>query len=311
MHLDNILIRGCENESELKAVVDLCDRAFQNTSKEYFERHMYKDKTLKPCDTRVLLKNGKIVSSVQVFPRNIYMNGKIIKMGGIGNVATLPAERERGYAGMLLIDAIEYMKNRHMLVSMLTTTINKYYEKFGFKTIKRHVFIGGIGEPIRDDNVRRFEEQRDLRDVMELYEKYNESNTGPIVRDLKYWTSQLEFSDDDKDLFLVYETNGKVVAYIRSKRLDNRLKVLEYSFEGKRSELIITLLKHAMYEAKMDIIELYVSEKEKSRLSFLSNVHFRTDTDLMATFLDSRLATGDGEVLFKENYVTFWQTDFF
>ncbi|MGC8595550.1 MAG: GNAT family N-acetyltransferase [Candidatus Kryptoniota bacterium] len=311
MSQGDISVRGCKNDSELKAVVDLCDIAFPNTNREYFERHIYRDGTLSPSDTRILLKNDKIVSSVQVFPRSIYLNGRIIKMGGIGNVATLPEERRNGYAGMLLVDAIEYMRSRDMQISMLTTTINNYYERFGFQTIKRHVFVCNIGNPVRNNNIRRFDLRKDLNAVMGLYESYNRAAIGSIARDLKYWNFQINFSDDDKDLFLVYELNEEVIAYTRSKRLDDRLKVLEYSFAGQNSELITALLRHSMFEARRDKIELFISEREKSRLPFIRDSDLRIDTDLMIRFLSSGLTIEEKELLLKENYITFWMTDFF
>lgn len=311
VHEDNILIRGCNNDGELEIVVELCDLAFPGTNREYFERHMFKDLTITPSDTRILLKNGKIVSSVQVFPRSIYLNGRAINMGGIGNVATHPEERGHGYAGMVLSDAIKYMKEKGMMVSMLTTTINKYYEKFGFRTIKREVCVGSVGDPVPHNNVRKFDQQRDLNVVMQLYEKYNRTSAGPIARDLKYWESQLGFSDDERDLFFVYEFEGKVVAYVRSKRGNDRLKIMEYSFEEQNLELILALLKHAMFEAKKERIELFMSEREKSRLSFFNPEAVQTDTDLMVSFLDSGLTNRERQLLLKENYITFWLTDFF
>src|SRR5271169_312186 len=132
-------IRGCRSGEELEEVVSLCDAAFPKTSREYFARHVLKDRTLAPADTRVLVKDRKIVSSVQVFPRTMYCRGEKIGFGGIGNVATLPAEREKGYAGSVLRDALEYIRKKKLPVSLLTTTINPYYAKFGFQTIQRHV----------------------------------------------------------------------------------------------------------------------------------------------------------------------------
>jgi len=52
---DRIEIRGCRNYDELLKVVRLCDAAFEKTPYEYFERHILKDVTLSPEDTRILI----------------------------------------------------------------------------------------------------------------------------------------------------------------------------------------------------------------------------------------------------------------
>ena len=104
-----IEIRGCYSIDELRQVVDLCDAAFPETPREYFDRHILHDGTLALEDTRILVKDGKIVSSVQVFPRTIYAAGKKMNVGGIGNVATLPSERKNGYAGMVMKDSMNHI----------------------------------------------------------------------------------------------------------------------------------------------------------------------------------------------------------
>ena len=129
----SIEIRGCNSKEELIEVVELCDSAFPKTRREYFERHVLKDKTLDTNDPRVLLIDGKIVSSVQVFPRTIYVQKDKIQIGGIGNVATLPSERGKGYAGLLIKGSLDYIIKKGYPLSMLASSINPCFEKFGFR----------------------------------------------------------------------------------------------------------------------------------------------------------------------------------
>ncbi len=94
------IVRGCTSEKELLEVVDLLDRAFPNTPREYFERHILNDPTLKPEHTRVVEFKGSIISSVQVFPRVMNLGAADAQFGGIGNVATDPAQRRGGLASV-------------------------------------------------------------------------------------------------------------------------------------------------------------------------------------------------------------------
>ena len=230
-------IRGCTSREELEEVVSLCDAAFPKTSREYFARHVLKDRTLAPADTRILVKDRNIVSSVQVFPRTMYCRGEKIGFGGIGNVATLPSEREKGYAGSVLRDALEYIRDKKLPVSLLTTTINPYYGKFGFQTIRRHVVQTEFPRAGEQPGVRTFDRDRDLDRVIRLYNRFNVQFVGTLVRDVEYWDSQLEFCDEDKSLFYVHETEGELRGFIRAIKKPDHVQVLEYGFAGNQQEI--------------------------------------------------------------------------
>ena len=79
-----IEIRGMHSE-ELPSVHRILDRAFPNTAKSFFDRQVKNDPALQLQDTRVLLESGKIRACVRVYFRDIYCQGEIIKIGGIGD----------------------------------------------------------------------------------------------------------------------------------------------------------------------------------------------------------------------------------
>jgi predicted N-acetyltransferase YhbS len=306
-----IEIRGCKSQRELEKVVDLCDVAFPKTEKEYFVRHVLKDRTLEPSDTRVLVKDRKILSSVQVFPRVMYVKGKKLTFGGIGNVATLPAERGKGYAGMVLQDALNYMRRKKLRAALLSTGINSYYEKFGFTTIKRPIVSIGVPGMREHPEVRAFNQRRDLNAVMSLHRKYNERWTGPVMRDSKYWHAQFDFCGEDKDLFFVYEDGGKIHGFIRAKRRTDDVQVLEYAFAGHRRGIIQSMFEHLAFAADKSKLEFFTSNREKKYLPFKKSSSFRDGNDMMVNILDRELDLKVRKALLGDHQLTFWLTDFF
>jgi predicted N-acetyltransferase YhbS len=304
-------MRGCRSREELEEVVSLCDAAFPKTSREYFARHVLKDRTLAPADTRILVKDGKIVSSVQVFPRTMHCRGEKIGFGGIGNVATLPSEREKGYAGRVLRDALEYIRNKKLPVSLLTTTINSYYEKFGFQTIQRHVVLMELPGAGEHPGVRPFDRARDLRGVMELYNRFNTQFIGSLVRDAEYWDSQLEFCDEDKSLFYVCETEGDLRGFVRARKEADHVQVLEYGFAENQQEILPGLLEHLARGAGERRVKLFASDNEWSYLSFGKIDGVRADTDMMVSIIDPDLSPEVRNTLKSDYQLTFWLTDFF
>ena len=304
-------VRGCQSVKELEEVVELCDAAFPKTEREYFERHILKDRTLSPADTRILVKDGKITSSAQVFPRRMYFQGGKVDIGGIGNVATLPLQRGKGFAGMVVKDSLDYIRKKNLSISFLTTTINTYYEKFDFTTVRRCIGQINLASVKENAHVRRFDRDRDLDKLMRLYAHYNKDSNGPIIRDTNYWLSQLDFCGEDKNLFYLYEDADEVLAFVRAKRKFDLIQVLEYGFADNRGEIMRILFEHLAFEANLAKLEMFVSDGEKARLSFADFSGFRVDTEMMVNFIDTDLAPEIKQVLLSENGLTFWLTDFF
>ena len=304
-------IRGCTSLFELEEVVELCDAAFPKTPREYFERHVLKDGTLSRADTRVLLKDGRIVSSVQVFPRTIYILGEKIGMGGIGNVATLPAERNKGYAAMVMRDAIGRIEELNLPISLLTTTINGYYENFGFKTVNRSIGTINMLDGHECPRVRVFDRDCDLEKLTRLYDCYNKDSNGPIVRDAAYWNSQFEFCGEDPGLFFVYDDADGILAYVRAKKEVDKVQVLEHACTEGRDGLLREMFAHLAVRANQPRLELFVSNRERARLASMDFMDSKVDTDMMVRVNKRDLDSDPGKELLREFELTFWLTDFF
>lgn len=307
---EKIEIRGCRDKRELLSVIELCDKAFENTPYEYFERHLLKDKTLKPADTRILILNDEIVSAVQVFRRTMYFESNKIKFCGIGNVATLPDKRKLGYAELVLRDAISYMSNLNVEFSLLTTTINKYYEKFGYKTLFRELYFITDVPPVRNPNVRLFNYTRDFKRVKYIYEIYNQGSIGPIYRDDDYWHSQFNFCGEDPQLFLVLEQNNDIKSYIRAIKEINKAKLLEYASVSDFTTSFRILLEAISYQTGITNFEIFLSELEKQKLN-VKYLKPQIDSDLMILFMKNKVSQDLIDKLMKYNNITFWLSDFF
>jgi hypothetical protein len=60
--------------------------ASKGTKREYFERHVTNDPSVDFHGIMVIKENGVICSSVRVFNRICWINGKQVAIGGIGEV---------------------------------------------------------------------------------------------------------------------------------------------------------------------------------------------------------------------------------
>lgn len=144
-------------------------------------------------DTRLALVHGRIAAGVSVMPRTLRINGRNIALGGIADVHTLPEFRGLGLASALLRDAVNYMKSRGFLLSLLFADLHDFYGRFGYEIIPRPEFrIPAAAHPGQTEKpaprVRRIPFLESVEILHALYRRDTRANRGMIVRTPKYWT---------------------------------------------------------------------------------------------------------------------------
>ena len=304
-----IEIRGMHSE-ELPSVHRILDRAFPNTAKSFFDRQVKNDPALQLQDTRVLLESGKIRACVRVYFRDIYCQGEIIKIGGIGDVGTDPPHQHRGYASQLMEDAIQYMRNNGVLLSLLFTRINPFYHAFGYMDLPTQSVEAEPPQSRFKIEYRTAELETDLTELQKLYSDYNRKKTGPVVRDVHYWKQQMKFPRIDPGLFWVIEEKGSIRCYIRGKIETDYLKIQEWAHRPNEKEHILNLIQEmAGVTHKKKVYSRYLSEQE-STLFKKWPCHITADRTSMV-----RLIQLDKHASFKNivspHHFLFWESDRF
>jgi predicted acetyltransferase len=139
---------------------------------------------------RVLVVDGRIVSCLTVYPTYVFVGASRVPMGGIGNVATLPSERNRGHAGALMRHTIRLLREWGLCTSILFPYSFAYYRKFGYELGGNHCHFWS-----RPAHIPAFAESRhcrlaskdDLSQVQELYENYCSIRSCALVRPPERW----------------------------------------------------------------------------------------------------------------------------
>jgi hypothetical protein len=171
--------------------VEHCGSIF-DVGPEYFRRHFVNDPH-KDYNSVFVIKSeeGKIISTVRVFHRRVYIGGKIYKMGGIGEVSTNTNYRRLGLSYKLLDAAADYMIKNDFDLSVLGTGYFSHYAKHGFMQVNHY------GKNVSDKSDNLIAEQADIRplnpenfhDMAMLYNKYCVNLNCCIVRTKEYWQS--------------------------------------------------------------------------------------------------------------------------
>ena len=186
-------IRGIR-EPELQEMIDLICLVFRPDGQERFWSYIRGDASYRLDQTRVVLVDGRIVATLRVWDRRMRIGSSVVRMGGIGGVATHPDFRATGYASALMRDTAEYLKSSGYHLGLLFSAIScEFYRKLGWGCVPCEGFRvtrGKSFEPRETEwTVEPFQEGRDLESVVTLYEAYNARQTGSIVRSPEHWNS--------------------------------------------------------------------------------------------------------------------------
>jgi predicted acetyltransferase len=177
--------------SELDQIIDLLCIAFVEKCRPRYASQFYHDSSFRLEQSRVCVVDGKVVSHVRVSDREIHIGRSVVRLGGVGMVATLPEYRRRGYASALMRDSIAYMESHGYDLSLLFTTIQPFYSTFGWGSFPQTNFE----LELRDKktfapsawSARSFDLEKDLAQVVEIYDDHNRTRTGTVLRSEAHW----------------------------------------------------------------------------------------------------------------------------
>ena len=128
------LTRG--TAAEFEEIIDFIDFVFSKNSAPHDFPKMYPN-LYRPTDECMnalvnLREDGVIKSSVLVLPRTLSVNGTELKVYGIGNVATHPRARGRGFMSRIMNETTAELKATGAALGMLGGRRSRY-NRFGYE----------------------------------------------------------------------------------------------------------------------------------------------------------------------------------
>lgn len=180
---------GAARPEELDTVIGILSEAFDlpyEPAREVF----YADPYLDPEKKRVLRVGGRIVSCLTIVDTTAWLGKGLVRLGGIAGVATLVADRRRGYASRLLIETVRELASRGCALSALFPYSPGFYRKLGWE----HAGFAYRGLVAREQ-LSSYPEQRHVREVYpddlpqleRLYDRMASGRTLHCLRDAKRW----------------------------------------------------------------------------------------------------------------------------
>ncbi|MDE0018556.1 MAG: GNAT family N-acetyltransferase [Candidatus Poribacteria bacterium] len=235
-------IRGAR-ESELEQVVELSCVAFNPEGHERYWQYIKGDSSYRPSQTRVVVVNDRVVSTLRVWERRMWVGASLVTMGGIGGVCTHPNYRSVGYASALMRDTIDYLRTIGCDLGVLFTIIPEaFYRQLGWTSFPLHGFsiacdAAAQAAASSEWQVTDFNPETDLDAVAELYDIANAQQSGTIARTRAYWDmapcrirgvlpTVIARRDGHISGYLNYEMDEKTVEVHEVGCVPNKLEVL-------------------------------------------------------------------------------------
>lgn len=230
-------------ENELDQWLDHCLFVFNKGEysegyRQYFKNHWINDPWRDLESILIAVDEEKIVSTVRIFHRKIYLNGQVVEMGGIGEVSTKPEYQGRGLSTKLFSLVAKRMQEIGVKVSMLGAAPEKigFYNKLGWESIPRCFNVSSIKS--KDDfnfSIRPINFNTDIPQINAIHMVYSEKFNGTVVRDNeKYWSNWVKTEAKN---FYVVEDNNKIIAYVDIDRYDKTIRIREFGEILNKSSL--------------------------------------------------------------------------
>ena len=295
-------IRGVR-ESELTAMIDLQCRIFRPDGHERYRQYVRTDPSYRYDQSRVLVVNGQIISTLRVWEREMRIGSTTVPMGGIGGVGTDPDHQGAGYATALMKDTIAYMRTVGYDVGVLFSAIPcAFYRKLGWASVPlagfRVTCRRTVGLEPTEWRVESFDEGRDLESAIALYDKHNVQQSGSLIRTRSYWESGPARLREILPT-VVARHGDRFGGYLNFQVGEKSVNILEVAYDQTQPKALTALVSH--------LLEVCERERVEELHGDIPHRHPMVDLLVEGTAGDTFLTGNSTMMLYAANLLSLFQ----
>jgi len=178
-----------------------------------------KNARLDPGAVYVIEEDGDVRASATVLPLEAFVDGRVVRLGGVAAVMAHPAYRRRGYAGELMRAALAAQRERGQHLSMLWPFAHAFYRRYGWElageAISYTLKPTDLPTSAEQARVRAYREG-DLTELALLLEKEAVRHPLCVRRGERRWRQTLEGAGSNVEgtQAAVCEKDGRVEGYL-------------------------------------------------------------------------------------------------
>lgn len=247
-------------ESELEQVVELNCMAFNPNQHERYWQYVRGDSSYRLSQTRVVVVNDHVVSTLRVWERRIRIGASLVTMGGIGGVCTHEKYRGVGYASALMRQTIDYLKTAGCDIGVLFTIIPEdFYRRLGWTSLLLHGFqkkcnAATLAESQSDFQVRAFNLETDLDTVATIHDLSNTQQSGTLSRTRAYWDMEPSRIRGILPTVIAHQDRN-ISGYLNYNIHDKSVALREVGCKPDTPEVLDTLVSHIGQVCETEQIE--------------------------------------------------------
>lgn len=297
----------CLKPEEFEAWTQHCAGVF-GESAEYFARHFQNDPKADLAGIFVAVDEGQIVSTVRVFTRAMYLKGRRVELGGIGEVSTKSEYRGRGLSARLLQMAVAYMEEKDMPVSMLFTGSNHHYARQRWFTVNQRFYRVSLTEASDLEETMRLRplEETDWPAVRGIHDLFSSGLDGVLVRDdPDYWAKWVRREMGDA---MVLEQDGRILAYLSASAHREQTAVREFGQLPECDVLLPMLAAVAREKSLPDAALVPVSLMQSNSLGYAERLSVMVRLNKPFA-LDGEWIDSDEKLAQAMAQSTWWEVD--
>ncbi len=246
--------------SELEQVIELSCLAFDSDDHERYWQYIKGDSSYRLPQTRVVVVNDTVVSTLRVWERRIRMGASLVTVGGIGGVCTHPHYRGVGYASALMRETIGYLQTIGCDLGVLFTIIPEaFYKQLGWTSLPLHGFNLNYNAPTRETDsskwqITDFNVETHLDAVAALYDLTNAEQSGTIARTRAYWDMAPSRIRGVLPTVIAHQ-NGYIGGYLNYGIGKKRAEVCEVGYAPDNPPVLDTLVSHFLQACESQRVE--------------------------------------------------------
>ena len=167
-------------------------------------------------NTFLVVSGGEAVSHLRLVPREMRIGRSLLRVAVIADLVTAPEHEGHGHARTALDAALEAARGERYHLALLCTDLNNFFRDQGWTQWYRPAFTvdlhpdNAVDVP---DCVRTYRSS-DLGSVMAIHGFCGSRYSGPLLRSIAWWKSDLQRYVDGGDV-LVVENQGTITGYAR------------------------------------------------------------------------------------------------
>ncbi|MFW7431079.1 GNAT family N-acetyltransferase [Vagococcus carniphilus] len=213
------MIKKVTDRKYLEQIHELGSYAFNsNHTKEQRDIYLKKNESI---DNYVDEVDGQVTSQIVSYPYQVTINGQVMGMSGIGDVATYPEARGTGSIRLLFEAIFNDLHEKGTELSYLAPFSQTFYRKFGYENIFDYDEIRIPKEtivqikPEKTGSIKRvsWENKEGQETIKELYSKTLGTHNGSLVREDYWWDFVLTFNQGRR-LAIAYDDKKQACGYI-------------------------------------------------------------------------------------------------